>query len=173
MCERDEAPLTLEAGIARELWRWHAGSAEERALMCAPQAYLSGAIEWYLCWGFQFENSAPSRWWWCDGVVELSIDGLEGPSFLLTGVAYWARGNSAFFLAPFEVEFHFPNLLANVPARSVIRFGKLGRHGRIQELRHTPHVRQIVEARPARNEDWAFAIELTEPETADSPPTRR
>jgi hypothetical protein len=143
------------------LWQWLELPESDRGSITANQATLSGTIEYYLCKALDYENSARSSGWWCDGVIDLSISEIADKSFLIVGVAYWAQsGQDPCYLAPFEMEFHFDEFRKNVSRRIVIRFGCLDQHGLIKKTADT-----LGERRPKRNQDWAFAVELTEPES--------
>jgi hypothetical protein len=118
-------------------------------------------LEYYLCHAFQYENSAPSRDWWCDGVIELSIRDTRATSFTMIGAAYWAKSSSPFYLAPLEIEMEFAATNAGTPLRAVVRFGEADELGNIVKSRHNADASRMVAVRPTRNSDWAFAIELT------------
>lgn len=154
----------LERRIAAELWRWSSLSETDRSAIRSPQSQLAGAIEFYLCGAFHHENSAPSRFWWCDGADELSIAEISPTAFLIVGAAYWAKsghGSSPFYLAPFELEFYF-HCAGDLDAeRAIIRFGSMDELREIECVRYDVNPTGIVQNRPTRNADWAFAIELT------------
>jgi hypothetical protein len=98
-------------------------------------------------------------------VVELSISKIDKASFLIVGVADWAisglRG-SPFYHAPFELEFHFDEVGAYVPNREVIRFGRLDPSGQIGRTPISSNPWRHIQNRPQQDQDWAFAIELTQ-----------
>lgn len=102
---------SLEQKIVAELWRWSALDPELRSELTAPRSFLAGALEYYLCGIFPLCKASAARGWWCDGILELTITELTPTAFQLVGVAYWAKGNQTpFYLAPFELEFHFGTL---------------------------------------------------------------
>ncbi len=155
----------LDVAIARDLWRWRSLPEPDRVVVTAPQSMLALSLEYYLCGVFRYENSAPSCGWWCDGVIELSIEELDDTSFRMVGAAYWAKAghkSSPFFLAPFEIEMYFPRPQADVPSRSIVRFGAMDHLGNIQKSPHNGNAVRLIAKRPQRNTDWAFAIELTD-----------
>ena len=154
--------MPLEQIIARELWRWQSVAEEDRALVLGPQSELECLIEGYLCDAFQYPNSAQSRNWWCDGVEALSVTEVSPTSFFLVGVAYWADGTDWFYLAPFELEFDFAAPQAIAPSRAIVRFGATDDRGQIVKAPCEKAVAaRLLANRPTRNQDWAFAIELT------------
>jgi hypothetical protein len=93
----------LDLAIARDLWCWQSSAETDRARIIAPRSDLSRALEYYLGSAFHCDNSAPSRGWWCDGVIELSIEEIEPTSFRIIGAAYWAQSghtSSPFYFLP-------------------------------------------------------------------------
>ncbi len=128
------------------------------------QPELAGAIEFYLCGAFHYDNSAQSRRWWCDGIVELSITELAPIAFLIVVAAYWAPSahrSSPFYLAPLELELYFHSPGDLDAERTIIRFGYIDRFGDINRVRYDANAIGIVQNRPTSNQDWAFAIELS------------
>lgn len=125
---------------------------------------LASAIEFYLCGAFHRKNSAPSGGWWCDGVIGLSIVQLAPTAFQLIGAAYWAKTghrSSPFYMAPFELELYFRSAGDLDAERVIVRFGSTDEFGQIECFDIDRYPGRIVQKRPTRDEDWAFAIELS------------
>jgi hypothetical protein len=153
---------SLEQRIVAELLRWKSLLEQDRSSVTANQSDVAGLIEYYLCEVFKYKNSAPSSGWWCDGVVELSISQPSDHSFLIVGVAYWAESSrSPFYLAPFEMDFELTMLDAIQTERIIVRFGSLDHTGQIKRNSLRTSTWLLVQRRPKRNEDWAFAVEIT------------
>jgi len=158
-----ESPDPMDVRIARQLWRWRSLPKPERSDVAAPQSELASDLEYFLCSAFQSPNSAPSSGWWCDGVLQLSIEEIDDVSFRMVGAAYWARAShkaSPFFLAPFEVEVHFSRVHANAASRTIVRFGATDRLGNIKEVPHDGSAALVIARRPQQDADWALAIEV-------------
>jgi hypothetical protein len=154
---------TLEQKIVRELWRWSTASEPERVEILSSRSDLAGAIEFYLCHAFGLKNSAPSSKWWCDGVLELTVSHLNPTNFQIVGLVIWAFAspNPHFFIAPFEIDLNFTISEAAEANRIVVRFGATENTGGIQCVPYSDLAVRLVESRPKRDQDWAFAIELT------------
>jgi hypothetical protein len=151
-----------ELAITCELRRWASSSNDERLRITAGGSELSVALEYYLCAALEYRSSQNTSGWWCDGVVELSISQPSARSFVLAGAGYWADASGGFYLAPFEIEFHFSKENTQVPVRVVVRFGVADRLGKIVRTecdRRTSY--HVAQNRPTHDSDWAFAIELT------------
>jgi hypothetical protein len=131
---------------------------DARREIVAAQSDLAVCIEFYLCGVFRLVPVAQSHGWWCDGVIELSIEKLNRTSFLIAGAAY-CENSAAGFLAPFEIEFHFAKRRDPGPARIIVRFGELDHHGSIRTTQENPTV--IAASRPTQDRDWVIAVELT------------
>lgn len=142
--------------------RWKSLLEQDRSSVTANQSDLAGLIEYYLCEVFKYKNSAPSSGWWCDGVVELTISQPADQSFQIVGAAYWAESSrSPFYLAPLELEFKLPFQGATQAEQIIVRFGSLDRSGQIKRSSIETSTWLLVQRRPERNEDWAFAVEVT------------
>jgi len=152
-------PCSTEARIGAELWRWAFADAEERAAIAAPRWQLPLLIEFYLSGLFQEIEYTRRLGLWCDGVPELSVSQIDRRTFRIAGVADCC--NSSYFLAPFELEFHFEARRGQIPFRVILRFGE--REGNREIHRHTNRskIAMILANRPCHNRDWAVAVELT------------
>jgi hypothetical protein len=157
----DNTPDSREVAIARELWRWRSLPEAERAEITSTRSRLSVDVDCYLARAFSFKNSASSRNWSTDGVLELSISQTAPTSFLIVGAAIWLDHSIEFYVAPFELEFNFaaPNEIE--PERCIIRFGVEEPSGNIRRIPYDRMAARVVFKRPKRNQDWAFAIELS------------
>lgn len=154
----------LEQRLTSELWKWESLPESDRPSVMGFQSQIANLIEYYLGGVFHHKNSARSSGWWCDGVGELSISKIDKASFLMIGVADWAisgHTSSPFYHAPFEIEFHFDTLRASMPTREVIRFGRLGLDGEIERTPISSNPWRLTKKRSRQDQDWAFAIELT------------
>lgn len=146
------------------MWKWTSLPESDRKSITSDQSELASLIEYYLSEVFQHKNSARSSSWWCDGAIGLSVSTTDKLSFLIVGAAYWAQGglaSSPFNLAPFELKYFFGEWQDVNPQRIVVRFGSLDHTGGIQRTSYSANSSLLVQRRPTKNEDWAFAIELT------------
>jgi hypothetical protein len=142
--------------------RWKSLPEPDRLSVTANQSDVAGLFEYYLCEVFKCKNSAPSSGWWCDGVVELSISQPSDHRFLIVGVAYWAESSrSTFYLAPFELDVQLTLLGAIQTEQIIVRFGSLDHARQIKRSSIETSAWLLVQRRPKRNEDWAFAVEMT------------
>jgi hypothetical protein len=109
-------------------------------------------------------ESKQAHGWWCDGAFELSIRQTTPTSFLIVGAAIWAQsGNSSapFYVAPFELEFHFASPGDLESMRIIVRFGVAEPSGDIRRVPYDAFAARIIQNRPKSNQDWALAIELS------------
>ncbi|MEM8671966.1 MAG: hypothetical protein AAGG48_30895 [Planctomycetota bacterium] len=151
----DDAVSPLEVRIAETLWRWKFASESERNAIVADANLLPMIEHW-----FPFADIPLTRklGTWCDGISTLEIASPSRLSFLLAGVGWFPT-----YLAPFELEFHFPRSRDTHAHCIILRLGFRGRLFNAND-RHVPTTRDDAAAfarRPQRNQDWAVAVELT------------
>ena len=152
----DNAITSLETRIAQTLWRWKDAAVPKRDTIVVNDKLGLMLEHW-----FPFGDIPMTRklGTWCDGISSLEVSSSSRLSFLLAGVGWFPT-----YLAPFEVEFHFPQRFDTTTISIVLRLGFRDRlfaanfHG-------TPSANDDVTAfasRPRNNRDWALAVELTE-----------
>jgi hypothetical protein len=145
------------------LWRWQSLPESERTKIASTRDFAI-EVECNLERALSLKNSSPSARWWCDGVLELSVTQTTPTSFLIVGAAIWADArehSSPFYIAPFELEFFFASPHEPEAERCIVRFGVEEPSVDIRRIPYDRMAARVVYNRPKRNQDWAFAIELS------------
>jgi hypothetical protein len=101
------------------------------------------------------------RSWWTDGVLRVTLTQPTPTWINAIGAAIWAGKGRRFYLAPFECDFHFAAPGDSMCERMIIRFGKQGKNGQIVQLSYESNPDSVIESRPTRDSDWAFAVEFS------------
>ena len=151
----------LELGLVRAIWDWCAVSAADGDALAAATTIVGREIDVFLSRVFRMSKLPEAQAWWLDGMMSLSLTKHSLTRINAVGATIWAGKGPGFYLAPFECDFFFAAPKASECDRIIVRFGKLNHQGEIAKLRHDKLPAKVVELRPSRDADWAFAVEIS------------